>query len=357
MKPQKILISGYYGFDNFGDELILEILVNELKKNFTSSQITVISSNPDKTKSEHNVESIYTFGFSKIFKKIKDTDVFINGGGSLLQDVTSLKSLLYYLFLIFTALLFRKKTIMFAQGIGPINNNFGMFLTKHILKNVDYISVRDTESRKLLADRGINSEIVVDPAWGLDTSCIKKEKPENFCHVGIQLRDWKNINSQTLETMAKSFMENFDIEKTVFNIISLHDSIDLKMSKEMEKALKTLNNNAKTVLYSDLSINDAVKTISGLDYFFAMRFHACLLAIKMDIPTIALCYDPKVEYLAKEAEIPFLDTDNIEKIVFASKINELKHLYKIIKNNEKLYEKKYTESRQSFDLLIKIISR
>ena len=126
----KYVVSGYIGFDNFGDELIAKILVQKLKS-LKAEKITLISSNPEVTKKLYDVESCSMFGF---LKSLVETDILISGGGSLLQDATSLKSLIYYLGVIFCALIFRKKVIIFAQGIGPINSKIGRFLTKIILK-------------------------------------------------------------------------------------------------------------------------------------------------------------------------------------------------------------------------------
>ena len=89
----KYVVSGYIGFDNFGDEAIANVLISHLKKN-DAEKITVISSNPEKTSANYGVESV---GMLKFLSAVKDSDVLISGGGSLLQDVTSLKSLIYYL--------------------------------------------------------------------------------------------------------------------------------------------------------------------------------------------------------------------------------------------------------------------
>ena len=120
---RKFCISGYYGFDNFGDETILKVLTEQLKKFEKSSEITVFSSNPLKTEELYNVKSVYSFDLLSVVKELLRCNYLISGGGSLLQDVTSNKSLIYYLGVIAVALFFRKKVIIFAQGIGPINNN------------------------------------------------------------------------------------------------------------------------------------------------------------------------------------------------------------------------------------------
>ena len=117
----RYVVSGYIGFDNFGDEAIASVLTSNQKK-IGAEKITLISSNPPKTSKLYGVESTGMFGF---VKPIKDSDVLISGGGSLLQDVTSLKSLVYYLGIIMTALFFRKKVIIYAQGFTPFRTKIG----------------------------------------------------------------------------------------------------------------------------------------------------------------------------------------------------------------------------------------
>ena len=101
----KVCISGYYGFKNFGDETILSVLLSHLK----DFDVTVFSSNPDFTSKTYNVKSIRSFDMKNVVNAIHNTDVSISGGGSLLQDVTSLKSLIYYALIIGLGIVFDKK--------------------------------------------------------------------------------------------------------------------------------------------------------------------------------------------------------------------------------------------------------
>ena len=117
----KYVISGYIGFDNFGDEAIANVLTSYLK-NINAEKITVLSSNPTKTASLYGVDSAY---YLKFIQPILESDVLISGGGGLLQDITSLKSLIYYLTVIITAFVAGKKVIIFAQGFTPFRTKIG----------------------------------------------------------------------------------------------------------------------------------------------------------------------------------------------------------------------------------------
>lgn len=302
---KKISISGYYGFDNFGDEGILGILVQNLKE--IDSDITVYSSKPEKTSKRYGVKSINTFDYLKVLNNIGNADILISGGGSLLQDSTSIKSLLYYLWVIFMALAYKKKVIIFAQGIGPINNPFARFLTKILLKKTNLISVRDEKSLFLLRGWGLSPELVVDPMWNLDLS-----PKEPLGRIGIQLRQWKTLTDDFILSLARNVAEKYS-EKEIY-IYSFQDSQDFEVCKKFQNYLSLMNNDIKATLIYQRTNKEMVDSFRNLDALIAMRYHACLLAIKYGIPTLPISYDQKVEKLARELNLEFLTLKEIEKI-------------------------------------------
>lgn len=294
---KKIVISGYYGFKNFGDEAILSLLINKLQ----NEDVTVISSNPEYTKSLYrNIKSIKTFDFINIIKEISASDILISGGGSLLQDVTSIKSHFYYLLVILTALIFKKDVIIFAQGIGPINSKIGQLLTKTLLKKCQYVSVRDEKSFELLKTWGIKSELLCDPIFSLDIPNTEKENT-----LAIQLRDFKTVTDGFLDNLADFVCRNFSDYN--IKIYSLQDRIDLKTCYKFEQKLKQIKADLKTEICCDLTNNEIIKELSKAKYVIAMRFHAIITALLAQSQIWAINYDIKVEKLAAEFNIPIIN--------------------------------------------------
>ena len=294
----KFLVSGYIGFDNFGDEAIASVLTSHLKS-INAEEITLLSSNPEKTAKLHNVKSV---GMFKFLSAVKKTDVLISGGGSLLQDITSLKSLLYYLTVIASALILKKKVIIFAQGFTPFRTKIGKFLTKEFLKKCHKITVRDTKSQQILSEMGLSSELITDPVFGLD---IKEEIHEG---IGIQLRNFPTINDIFLNKLAEQVEKHFKNEE--IKLISLQDSYDLPILEKFEKILN--EKEIKTKIYKNLSINDAIKTLSGLEYLIGMRFHANLVASKAKVKVLGINYDIKVLNLANTVGFPIIGLEENE---------------------------------------------
>ena len=297
----KYLVSGYIGFDNFGDEAIAKVLVSNLKS-LNAEKITLLSSNPDKTSKLYNVDSKY---YMRFFKPILETDVLISGGGSLLQDITSLKSLIYYLTVIVTALVFNKKVIIFAQGFTPFRTKLGKFFTKFVLNYCHKIYVRDYKSQELLKKMDIESSLVADPVYDL-----KHNGEINHSGVGVQLRSFPTITDGFLEKLANKIAEKFPDEE--IKIYSLQDSLDYEISQKFQKLLETKN--IKSNIYNEMTVETAIKELSNLEYLIGMRFHADLVAAKAGVKVLGINYDIKVLNLSKHIGFPIigLEEDNFD---------------------------------------------
>ena len=296
---KKILISGYYGFDNFGDEAILGVLINHLRGN----DITVLSSNPEKTGRTHNVNSLNSFNPKLIVERLPKFDMLISGGGSLLQNVTSNKSLFYYCGLINIMASLKKDVVIFAQGIGPVKGFWGKLIVKSALKKCKYISVRDVKSQELLKSWGIESNLVCDPIFDLNVPTPKRTRK-----VGIQLRKFASLTDELFDEIIKQVALKFSDRE--IELICFQDSEDEGISKVFLNKLKKKNPTINANIIKNLTNKEVIEKVSEYDYLIGMRFHACLLGLKYGIKTLAISYDPKVETLAKNAKIPYLVMDS-----------------------------------------------
>ncbi len=297
---KKICISGYYGFDNFGDETILKTLVENLKTFKKIPEITVFSSNPQKTAESLDVKSVNSFDLLSVINELLHCDCLISGGGSLLQDTTSKKSLIYYLSILFLAQLFNKKTIIFAQGLGPIKCNFLKKITKNILKKANYITVRDDKSIELLSNWKIKAEKCYDPVWNIKTYPQKTKK------IGVQLRSFHTITEEFINQLANCLNEYYSDKEIC--IFSLQNKLDLDICNKLKTKLKNKN----VTVIENTSNEKIIQDIANLDILVAMRFHACMIAIKSGVKLLPINYDIKVEQLAKEFNLNCLNLDYLE---------------------------------------------
>lgn len=294
---KKVVLSGYYGFNNFGDEAILSVLIDHLRQ--IGADVTVLSASPFSTSRMHGVNAVKNFNILALMLAIKNSDVLISGGGSLLQDVTSLKSLLYYAFVIWFAQLCGKPVLVFAQGIGPLTKDISRNIVLNLLSKCDVVTVRDIKSQEFLQEAGIDASLVSDPVFSVD---LPRGETEEI--IGVQLRDFKTLNDEFLFNLAKEIITNFSEKK--IELYVFQEALDMAVSKKFEKILKTIYPKVKVSIVHSLSQMDMMVKISKLEYLIAMRFHAVLVAIKTGVRTLAINYDAKVAKLAFEAYLPLL---------------------------------------------------
>lgn len=173
---QKIILSGYYGFRNSGDEAVLQSILDALQKHSQAAGIpvepVVLSIDPEWTTATYGVKAVHRMKLGEVRQAIYESAGLISGGGSLLQDVTGSKSIPYYLGIIKLAQWMRKPTFIYAQGIGPVNRKLFHPLIKSVFRKCSYVSVRDEQSRQLLQTMGLDRELVVvvpDPVMGLSS--------------------------------------------------------------------------------------------------------------------------------------------------------------------------------------------
>ncbi len=299
----KVLISGYYGFGNAGDEAMLSAIVESLRSRNENIEIVVISGDAEATSSVYNLKAIRRFDAKAIIKEMRTSDLVISGGGSLLQDITSERSLWYYLSIIQFAALLRKKIMLYGQGIGPINGKFARMLTGFVCRRADCITVRDQGSAKELQALGIaQKDIVVtaDPVFAITPSDrergYKKLERNGFGNkkfkVGISVRPWQCLTGykQVLADVADNIIEKHG-GSVVF--IPLHHPQDTKVSREIFELMK--NKQECIVLENMRSTNDFLSIIGNMDLLIGVRLHALVFAAVMNVPIVGISYDPKID--------------------------------------------------------------
>ena len=176
-----------------------------------------------------------------------------------------------------------------------------------LLKCSDYITVRDINSYNLLKEYGINSSLCSDPVWNFEK--INSEKNNK---LGIQLREFTNINDDFLLSLASSVNKYYGDENIV--LLSLQNKLDFEISKRFKEILLKINPNLNIEIAENCSNEKTAKEIAGLKALIAMRYHANLIAIKNKVKTLPIAYDIKVKTLAEDFNIDCINPDTPDKI-------------------------------------------
>ena len=332
---KNILLAGYYGFGNLGDEAILEMFLKYFKDSSNINNVVVLSGNPEETKEKYNIEAIDRYNIISVVKCLFKTDALVFGGGSLLQDVTSKRSIHYYLFLIKLAKLMGKKVVLLSQGIGPILHEANFKYASKVLKSADIITVRDYMSIDILEKMNIEKNKIkfsADPVIGLGFKREVKKESDKI-KICFTLRNWKNVEltEKICDVVDKLYNDGIEC---VF--ICFHYNMDLLLLNELESKL---GHKAKFIK-NRLSTQEAMEVIKNMDLLVGIRLHALILSASAYVPFVALSYDPKIDQ--------FLQCLNLEVFTDMNNENSIdsEELYKEIKSklNNRVQEQEILET-------------
>ncbi len=296
-----VVLSGYYGFDNVGDEAILFAIIAALRNEQPDIKITVLSNNPASTVKTYQVHAINRHRMNEISRVIKESDGLISGGGSLLQDVTGIKSIPYYTSIIHLARLHKKPVFVYAQGLGPIKRKLYRQLVAYTLNKVNQITVRDWESKQLLQQIGVrqNAILVPDPVLGLDgTSFVYEGFLANNPFITVSVRNW-NTDTHFMGEIA-SALDKLAHEGYEIVFVPMHGKHDEIASQETAAEM----NQSSTIIPGKLSMEEKVAIIGKSHLLIGMRLHALIFSAITHTPFIAISYDPKIDAFASILEQP-----------------------------------------------------
>ena len=297
----EIVISGYYGFTNAGDEAMLAAMIEALTDLEPEIKITVISGNPVDTRQRHGVNAVYRLNYPEIARVLHRSDLLISGGGSLLQDVTSDRSLYYYLSIMMLAQKMNKPVMLYAQGIGPVRGSLAKNAMRVIGNMVDLITVRDEGSRLELASLGICKppiHVTADPVLAMhpvDTeigrSILRRHGAEGASPlVGLSVREWKDWThyKQVLAHCADQIMEQYGARVV---LIPMQWPDDLEAARKVAVRMR----NKPAILPDEYTTSELLSLVGNLDMLIGIRLHALIFAAVMHVPMIGVSYDPKID--------------------------------------------------------------
>ncbi len=335
----KVLLSGFFGFGNTGDEAIHLVLRTQIEQ----KGIDVMSL----VKEPKNPNEFARYNFSEVAKAIKLADIVISGGGGLIQDVTSSRSLYYYLSILWYAKKLHKKTAVFAQGIGPVKKRENLFAIKRILKNVDLITVRDKYSFDLIANNSHlnNVHITADLAFLFDEE-KEIDLPYKKYVIFAPSKSKNMPQTNMLVKIAHIIEKECSIPVVLF---PLFPSFDLDV-------VKAISDETNFPIINPDVLAERTYLIKHSSFLVGSRYHSILFAGLKGVPFISLSYDPKVinlseEFGARNLDYGNLSIDEFEKLLKSEFENGFQFTEKLRERSEYLISRAKDNFRLLFDFL------
>lgn len=312
----RVVISGYYGYGNVGDEIVLDSLVQWLRESNLVEDIVVLSADPGRTSARLGVRSVHRYSPGGIIRALLDSRLLLSGGGSLIQDYTSVRSPLYYLGILTAAIMLRRKVAVVGQGIGPIESGPIRGLARAVLSGADYISLRDQGSIDSLEEIGVPRARVrlgadlafLQSSTMLDAgeTAARRRRPVVFViprgpraarHSG-----WPSVLMEGLNSFAKGE------HRLIAVAFQRGDSVQLA--------------NGEVLCPPAVSPECADRIVRGASVVVSCRLHGLVLAVRAGVPCIAIGSDPKMRDFSREAGLPWIDPAMVAPAVVTTRVRE-----------------------------------
>ncbi|MGE5613119.1 MAG: polysaccharide pyruvyl transferase CsaB [Bacillota bacterium] len=308
-KGQKLydaIISGYYGFRNIGDDALQISIIKDLKSFKPDIKLIILSRIPSSTPKDSQVVSISRNNMLRIFQAMKNSKAFIYGGGNLLQDNTSTRSLFFYLSMVWLAKKLRLKVMFYANGIGPLKKRLNMVLTKKIMNQVDVIALREELSFSELKRLDIGKPHILLTA---DAALTINDSPGNFntgiTHrlglqngkrlLGVSLRKYpghEKVEHEKYESVIAKVVDHMAAEYGAFPVFfPMQHPEDVPILENVAAKMR----HESYIVREKLDVYQTYDLISSMYMLLGMRLHALVFAAVTSVPMVGLVYDPKIQ--------------------------------------------------------------
>ena len=295
---KRLLLSGYYGYGNAGDEAVLAGLVTGFRAARPEAELEIValSGSPAETRTAHGICAANRYRPGALLREIRRADLVLSGGGSLLQDVTSAHGIFYYLGVVRMAQALGRKTMFIAQGIGPLRLARSRRLVRSVANRLDAVTVRDPASAALLAEIGVKRpfiEVTADPALLLSAPPLAGAGPETSS-FGVALRPWggqEGVAAHVADACASVLSGRRAL------LLPMQPQADKPVAEQFARQWHQGNHagNRATLCSLEKGLTPLLANIATCDLMIGMRLHALILAAAAGIPSVALSYDPKVD--------------------------------------------------------------
>lgn len=310
-KRDGVVICGAYGMGNYGDNTILNAIVAQLRHVDPDLPITALSRKPPETRSGAGVDAVYTFRLRKIGKRMKQSKVYLSGGGTLMQDVTSTRSLLYYLYSIRQAAKKGCRVMLYGCGVGPISKKIDRRLAARTLNRyAEVISVRDRYSENFLRELGVtrpkivrtaDPALLIDPPEGVRCGLREGEK-----YLMLAVRPW-----QGFERHVADFAEAAEYAGKTYGLTPVLYCMEPRRDEPAARAVAEKLTGEYHLLSAEAEGGDVIGLMQRMSLVVSMRLHTLIFAAGQAVPMVGVAYDPKVsafmDELGQKGYLPLKD--------------------------------------------------
>ncbi|WP_095168044.1 polysaccharide pyruvyl transferase family protein [Pseudomonas sp. Irchel 3H3] len=320
-KP-KVVVSGWYGASNVGDELLLGAVAKWVAD--AGGELTIISLNPEHTAKVYGTAAVDFHNLGEIASALADCDLFVMGGGGIFQDhhpfhisalydATAL-DIAQYARPFYLARQFGVKTLILAHGVGPLASHDAQEIVRDVFTLADFVSVRDEPSAALLRKIGITRELLVaaDPGWFAAGQVVRTGQehairaPDDKKKIALIIREWhagRDWEEKLVSALNSHLPAGWGCVWFAFQ-----NALDERRAGSDRPFLEQLSSGLDARIDSEIvdhvAVADAVDAINACDAVLSMRLHGSILSLALGKPCGFLEYDDKMTQAHNMAQVP-----------------------------------------------------
>ncbi len=295
----RVLLSGYYGYGNGGDEALLVTLLQMLPPQV---EPVVLSAQPEVTQRLYGVNACDRWHLGQVLTELRRSRGLIWGGGSLIQDSTSIASPLYYLGLMSLAQGLGRQTLAWAQGVGPLRRWWVRWLAGQVFRRCTQVTVRDTPAAQQLQGWGRSVLLAPDPVWALQDQPYPPLGDLPAPRIAVALRPHRYLTPAWLDVIIKALQQFQQATGVWVVLVPFQPATDMALATQLQQFL----GERVSIIQPDHPAQ-LKGVFRGIELVVTMRYHGLVMGAAAGCRCFSLSYDPKVSQLQQELAMPGLD--------------------------------------------------
>ncbi|MDR0445990.1 MAG: polysaccharide pyruvyl transferase CsaB [Oscillospiraceae bacterium] len=309
---KSVVMGGYFGFGNAGDEAIMQTVHDCVSSALPGARITVLSKSPRATRARYGYKAVSRFNPVSVVGALRRCDALVFGGGSLLQDYTSTRSLLYYLAILSLARAMRRRVMIYANGIGPVTREKNRRRVKTAVEQADVVTLRDERSLEELLSMGVTRDditVTSDPVFTAELP-DKAEREELLRAMGLSrpfavfsVRQWNTGERFAPELARLCGMIKSELELDIL-FLPMQPPGDIAASRAVAAQLP----DGAVIPPRELTLREYFALIGEARLAVSMRLHTLIFAARAGTPALGIDVDPKLRAYLELLGAPNLGT-------------------------------------------------
>ena len=329
LPEQKVLISGYYGFENCGDDAILLSMSRNIWAMEENVRLKAMVNQPRISRKKYDMDVVNRYNIFSVLHAIGQCDVLISGGGSLLQDKTSARSILYYLSVIRYAKWCGKKVMLYANGIGPVKKAINRARVREVANRADLITLREESSLRELCDMGMTNRhafVTADPVFTMEAASpqtamqiLQRNGVPEGKRLCVSVRGVKGNDGflDALAAICDGAVKQMGLSVVFIPMQLPHDVVASRIVQQRMQQPSYL-------IEEPLRPEETMGLIGQMDLVMSMRLHTLIFSARQHVPFVGISADPKIDYYLRDLDMP--SVGSMQHCDPDHALREMKHL-------------------------------